>query len=353
MLRSPFGILPDGRQVEVFTLSNDSGIQVRVLSYGGIIQSIDLPDRSGIMDDIVLGFDDLNGYVNDGAYMGAVVGRFANRIGGGSFELDGQTHFLSTNDGQNCLHGGNVGFNRALWAAEILTLADQEILQLKHVSLDGDQGFPGELHTTVTYALSNENRLKVSFKAWTDKPTVVGFTLHPYFNLGGRGAGNILDHELRLNADHYLPVNGATIPTGAILPVANSPMDFRESHPIAQNICYEDPKFSKTEGYDHNWVINDWDGSCVDVAHLRDPASGRVLKVSSSMPGLQLYTGNHLSADGIGKDRRRFQKYGAVCLEPQFFPDTPNQPDFPSAVLRPGEVHEHAICFEFHVDQGA
>ncbi len=345
----PFGTLADGREVKLFELSNSNNIKVRVLNYGGIIQSIEMPDREGKISDIVLGFDDLKGYENDTAYHGALVGRYANRIAGAKFTVNGREHNLAKNDGDNCLHGGSVGFNRALWEASILITSENETLRLTHVSLDGDQGFPGELRVTADFTLSPANELRLQLSATCDQSTAVSLTTHPYFNLSGDAQNTVLDHSLILQADEFLPVISTMNPTGAFSPVEDTPFDFRKARKLGSKFRVEDDQLKMAAGYDHCYVqrVNGAPVAC--FAKLSHAGSGRVLKIRSNAPGLQLYTGNYLDSKTIGKAGKPFTKTGGVCLEPQEFPNAPNQPEFGFRKLNSGELYQHSICFQFSV----
>lgn len=343
-----FGTLPDGNEVTIFTLKGRSGLEVSILNYGGIIQSILTPDKYGTLSDVVLGYDHLEGYLNDDNFMGAVIGRYANRINGGQFSLDGQTYHLKQNEGQNTLHGGGDGFDQILWDARIDD--DQKRLILSHVSPDGHQGFPGELRITLTYLLEPENGLKVVLNAESSCKTILNLTLHPYFNLSGVGNRDIRNHELCLNADKYLDIDPAGVPTGKLGLVQGSPMDFRKHRQLGSGLDDSYPQIQLVGGYDHNWVLNDWDSSLHQAASLQDPLTGRTMNVSTTLPGLQVYSGNFLSASLPGKQGMEMMKYGGVCLEPQFFPDAPNQPEFPDTTIMPGKQFHHEICYQFGVE---
>jgi len=345
-----FGVLPDGRAVTCFELSNKTGIVIRVLNYGGIIQAIETPDRLGHMEDIVLGFNTLEGYLNNVNYHGALVGRYANRIARAKFSIGDQEYALEKNDGMNCLHGGTVGFNRMIWDAKIISKQGRETLRLSYTSPDGDQGFPGDVKVTADYSLSDANKFSVDMSASTNKPTIVSLTIHPYFNLTGDSQASILDHRITLNSDHYLPVSHTLVPLGRFENVSETPFDLRTERVIgtAANMDHEQLKI--TNGIDHCFV-NRLPGdanSC--LGKLFDPVSGRILKVFSDAPGVQLYTGNYLSADNIGKGNKAFKPWGGVCLEPQEFPNAPNEPGFGYKPLHPGGVYKHSITFGFATD---
>jgi aldose 1-epimerase len=346
--RSPFGRLPSGEPVELFELQSGTGVVLRVAGYGGVIQSILVPDRSGHLDDVVLGFDRLEQYVDDDVYVGALIGRYANRIAGGRFRLDGREHVLPVNDGSNHLHGGVHGFHKMPWHVQTFGREGGIVgLRLTRVSPAGEQGYPGRLDAEVTYTLAG-NELTVDYLARTDRPTPVCMTQHSYFNLSAHPGGDVLDHRLQLFADHYTPVNDALIPTGELASVEGTPLDFRSPAAIGARIG--DARLSRTGGYDHNLVLaRAENGEPVKAARVHDPASGRVLEVWTTEPGMQLYSGNYLN--GIrGKGGRPYRPHAGFCLEPQHFPDSPNQPGFPSPILRPGERYQSRTIYRFGVD---
>ncbi|MDF5754017.1 aldose epimerase family protein [Spongiactinospora sp. TRM90649] len=328
MHREVFGTLPTGETVERFTLAVPGGPRVRVLTYGAIVQSIETPDATGLSADVVLGHDSLGGYLRGDAHLGALIGRYANRIAGGRFTLDGREYRVPRNNGPNTLHGGDRGFDRRMWTAEP---GGDDSLALYYVSPDGEEGFPGTLRTEVVYTVTPDGGLRMEYQAITDAPTVVNLTDHSYFNLSGAGAGEVLGNVLTIDADHYLPVDATQIPVGDPAPVAGTPFDFTTPHAVGERIG--------AGGYDHCWVLNPGDGV---KARVEDPASGRVLEVLTTEPGLQFYTADHLDrrADGYGP-------HAALCLETQHFPDSPNRPSFPSTVLRPGERFRSATVYRF------
>ncbi|HUQ20207.1 MAG TPA: aldose epimerase family protein [Gemmatimonadaceae bacterium] len=315
---------------DVIELSAE-GISVEVIPYGAIIVAVRTPDRDGNVENIVLGFDDLDSYANNPAYFGAIVGRYANRIANARFSLDGSTYELSTNDGRNCLHGGTVGFDRALWVIE-----DQEsdLVTLTHDSPDGDRGFPGALRASVTYSVKNSLELRVQYRATTDAPTVVNLTQHSYWNLLGRGRGDVLDHEVEIRAKHFTPVDRELIPTGEIARVDETPFDFRKARRIGERINATDEQIEIGAGYDHNFVLDRASDSY--AARVKEPVHGRIMEVHTTEPGVQLYTGNRLD-----------HRHAGFCLETQHFPDSPNRPQFPSTVLRPGEMYESETRYVF------
>lgn len=349
--RAPFGILPGGAQVSRFTLTNAKGMVVRILDFGGIIQEIHVPDREGRMADVALGFDTLAPYLTDSPYFGALVGRYGNRIAKGRFVLDGQAYQLPVNNGENHLHGGDIGFDKVLWAAEI----EGNSLVLRHSSPDGDQGYPGKLDATVRYSLSDDNEIVVHFHAVTDKPTPVNLTQHSYFNLHGvaLGGGDILDHVMTIDADQFVPVDAGAIPLGALAPVTGTPFDFRQPRTIGERIGQPDKQLRHGTGYDHCWVLNRAAGEhgLTRAVHVLEPASGRVLELWTREPGVQFYSGNFLDSTLTGKGGRAYEFRSGFAIEPQHFPDSPNQPDYPSTILRPGEVYETESRFKFSVEK--
>jgi len=334
----------------VFTLSNTNRLEVSITNFGGIVTTIMAPDRNGELTDVVLGFDDLDGYLAGHPYFGAIVGRVANRIADGSFELDGTTHRLARNSHPHHLHGGEVGFDRALWQAHASNRSGLAQLRLEHTSPDGDQGYPGRLDVQATYTLNDDNELRLDYRASTDLTTHINLTNHGYFNLNGPENGDVLGHELTLDADRFTPVNTDLIPTGEIRGVADSPMDFRQPEAIGTRVEADDEQIRIGGGYDHNWVLNTRGDLERVAARVVEPRSGRVLEIRTTEPGVQLYTGNHLTEELIGKGGIRYRSRCAFCLETQHFPDSPNQPDFPSTVIRPGENYESTTIYRFGVE---
>jgi len=329
--REPFGAV-DGIAVEQFILANSNGIEVRAISYGGIITSIVTPDQDGVIADIVLGFDKLDGYVASDPYFGAIIGRYANRIANARFMVEGVEHHLAANDGRHHLHGGAAGFDKMIWQAAALPGGSG--VAFDYESADGQEGYPGTLRVRVRYQLTDANELIVDYQATTDKTTHVNLTQHSYFNLAGEGSGDVLDHRLTIAADRYLPVDATLIPLGAIAPVAGTPFDFRTSRAIGG-------------AYDHNFVLNNWSGAIRHVARASEPASNRTLDVATSAPGLQFYAGNSLNGRLIGKSGRTYGPHGGFCLETQHYPDSPNRPEFPTTLLSPGEVYQSTTIFTF------
>ncbi len=344
--RSEFGRLDDGRSVERFVLGGEA-LQVAVLTYGATVQSVLVPDREGRVDDVVLGFDDLAGYLAPHPYFGATIGRYANRIAGGRFTLAGVEHRLPVNDGPNCLHGGTVGFDRALWAAQA---PSGDSVELTHVSPDGDMGFPGRLTVSVTFTVTG-SELRIDYVASTDQATVVNLTNHSYFNLAGAGSGSVEDHEVLLPASRFTPVDEVLIPTGELADVAGTPMDLRSYRPVGAALrdWQADEQVRRAAGgFDHNWAIDGMvRGEERLAAQVRDPATGRTLEVWTDQPGVQFYTGSLLDGSVVGKGGRAYEKGDAFCLETQHFPDSPNQSAFPSTVLRAGAGFVTSTRFRF------
>jgi aldose 1-epimerase len=349
MSREPFGTLPDGTPVELFTLTNASGMEVKVTNYGGIITTLKVPDRNGKLDDITLGFESIDGYLKGSPYFGALIGRYGNRIGKAQFTLDGQTYKLPANDGPNTLHGGFKGFDKVVWQAEPFEREGERGVVFTYTSADGEQGFPGTLTTRITYTLTDKNELAFDYHATTDKPTVVNLTQHAYFNLAGHDSGDVLNHQLTINASRYTPVNNVLIPTGELAPVEGTPFDFRTATAIGARIEADHEQLKHGGGYDHNFVLDrDGDG-LVLAARVEEPTSGRVMEVHTTEPGVQFYSGNFLDGTLTGKGGHAYQKRSGFCLETQHYPDSPNQPAFPSTVLRPGEEYSSRTVYTFSV----
>lgn len=342
-----FGSLPDGTPLKLFKLRNASGIEADITNYGGIITSLRTPDRNGNLEDIVLGYDSLAGYLKAPSFFGALVGRYGNRIANGKFKLEGKTYTLVQNNGKNHLHGGTKGFDKVVWTPEASSTADSATLKLSYLSKDMEEGYPGNLQVTVTYTLTNDNELKIHYEATTDKPTVVNLTNHSYFNLTGNTRRDILDHTLTLNASKYIPVDDGLIPTGKIEPVKGTPFDFTQPATIGSRINDNHQQIKIGRGYDHCYVFDKAPGSYGHVATLYDSASGRQMDMFTSEPGTQLYSGNFLDGSITGKFNTVYAKRYAVCLETQHFPDSPNQPSFPSVVLKPGEVYKTRTTYQF------
>ena len=350
LTREEFGRLPDGRVVEAITLSNRHGMTVRVITLGAAIQSVLVPDRAGQLADVTLGHNEIAGYLATRDYFGATVGRYANRIADGRFVLDGKSYEVPPNNGLNALHGGPGGFDQQLWA--VLATNDGAIpsVTLGLSSPDGDQGFPGNLAVTATYALDDDDVLKVDYRAATDRPTIVNISNHAYWNLAGEGSPDgAMGHRLLIPAEYYLPTDEGAIPTGEFRSVAGTPFDFREAQPIGARVRdASDPQIAIGKGYDHNWVVARQVADTPRLlARLEEPHSGRALDVLSTQPGIQFYSGNFLDGTVAGKSGRLYRQGDAVALEPQLFPDTPNRPDFGSARLDPGQAYCNLILFRF------
>jgi len=344
MTKQDFGKMPDGTAVSLYTLTNKNGMEARIMTYGGIVVSLKTPDRAGKMADIVQGFESLAGYLKPNPYFGALIGRYGNRIGHAHFTLDGHEYQLPKNDGDNTLHGGNRGFDKRVWQAKEV---NGSTLELTYVSKDGEEGFPGTLTATVRYTLTDANELKIEYAATTDKPTVVNLTNHSYFNLSGQGEGDILQHQLTLNADKFTPVDKGLIPTGELKSVQGTPFDFRKATAIGARINQQDEQLLAGKGYDHNWVLNRSGSGLTLAAEVYDPKSGRVMEVRTAEPGIQFYTGNFLDGTITGAGGKVYRQRYALCLETQHFPDSPNKPAFPSTVLRPGQKYQTTTVFRF------
>ena len=342
----PFGKIPDGTPVEIFTLS-DGTVEAQIISYGGIVVSLKTPDRNGNSADIVLGFDDVDGYYANsnnpgGAFFGAIIGRYGNRIAKGTFTLDGKTYHLPINNAPNSLHGGPHGFNNVVWKAKEIP----DGVELTYLSKDGEAGYPGNLTTTVRYTLV-KGELRIDYSATTDKNTVLNLTNHSYFNLAGQGKGDILQHQLTLMASRFTPVDSGLIPTGELRPVAGTPFDFTKATAIGERIDADDEQMKLGHGYDHNWVLDATGGKLVLAAEAFDPSSGRVLQVLTDQPGVQFYTSNFLDGTVKGKGGVTYGKHSALCLETQHFPDSPNHPDFPTTELKRGQKYHTVTVFKF------
>jgi aldose 1-epimerase len=338
----PFGNMPDGTPVEIYTLS-DGAFEARIATYGGIVVSLKAPDRNGKVADVVLGFDDVDGYVANfngasDAFFGAIIGRYGNRIAHGSFSLDGKKYSLPLNNGENSLHGGPHGFNNVVWKAKPI----ENGIELSYLSKDGEAGYPGDLSTVVRYTLVKGN-LRIEYSATTDKNTVVNLTNHSYFNLAGQG--DILNHQLTLHASRFTPVDSGLIPTGKLKSVEATPFDFRKATAVGARIAANDEQLHLGHGYDHNWVLDSGGGKLTEAAELSDPSSGRVLKVLTDQPGIQFYSGNFLDGSIKGKGGKPDELHAALCLETQHFPDSPNHPDFPTTELKAGEHYRTVTVY--------
>lgn len=343
-----FGTLPEGTQVDLYTLENDHGVVATITTYGGIVVSLMVPDQHGKFDDVVLGFETLDGYLAGHPYFGAIIGRYGNRIAKGKFVLNGLEYTLAQNERENHLHGGLKAFDKVIWQSSEFKNDDGVGLKLTYLSKDGEEGYPGNLDVTVIYTLTNNNALKIEYSAASDKDTVVNLTHHSYFNLLGAMSGkDILEHEMMLNADCFTPVNQELIPTGELQSVKGTPMDFTQPIAIGTRLHDEYEQLAIAGGYDHNWVLNRQDDSSILAARVYESATGRVMEVHTTEPGIQFYTGNFLDGSITGKGNVVYQKHAGFCLETQHFPDSPNQPAFPSTVLKPGEKYTQTTVYTF------
>ena len=345
----PFGKTSDGTEVQLYTMKNETGMTVSITNYGGIVTSIIVPDRDGKPGDVVCGYDKVEDYIAGSPYFGCITGRYANRIAKGKFTLDGKEYTLATNNDPNHLHGGDVGFDKRVWEATSVKDGDSVQLILNYSSPDGEEGYPGKLDCKVTYRLpKNENALHIEYEASTDKATPINLTNHSYFNLAGHGSGTHLEHEIAINADRYTPTDSTAIPTGELAPVEGTPFDFRTSHKIGERINADHEQIKFGLGYDHNWVINQANpGELTVAAHVYEPNSGRTLETHTTEPGIQFYTGNFLDGSNVGKGGKVYKHRYAFCLETQHHPDSPNQKNFPSCILKPGEKYSHTCIYKF------
>jgi aldose 1-epimerase len=345
--KQAYGNMPDGTPVDLYTLSNEKGMQAGIITYGGIVVSLTAPDRTGKYADVVLGMSDLPGYLHETSFLGALIGRYGNRIGHARFKLEGQTYNLPKNDGDNTLHGGPQGFDKKVWTARDVSGAGGQALELTCVSKDGEMGFPGTLTATVVYTVTPDNELKIDYTATTDKPTIVNLTNHSYFNLAGQGEGDVLQHQVMIAADRFTPVDKGLIPTGELKPVKGTPFDFTTATAIGARIEQSDEQLKFGGGYDHNWVLNRSGAGISKAAEVYEPKTGRVMEVLTSEPGLQFYTGNFLDGSLQGKGGKTYPKRGAFCMETQHYPDSPNKPDFPSTELKPGATYRTTTAYRF------
>jgi aldose 1-epimerase len=353
VLDAVFGQTADGRDVHLYTLTNEHGLTLQVMSYGAAIVSLHTPDNDGAMEEVVLGFDDLQSYLAGSPNFGAIVGRYGNRIANARFELDGATYQLAANNGVNHLHGGLVGFDKVVWTGEALEDEQGQGVRFSYVSADGEEGYPGELTVRVTYHLTADDAVAIDYEATTTKATPLNLTNHAYFNLSGNVRRDILGHVLTINADRFTPVDTGMIPTGALAPVAGTPFDFRAPAAVGARIDRNDAQLLAGHGYDHNWVLNKPEAGALSVAAvLTDPVSGRVMEVRTTEPAIQLYTGNFLDGSLSGRGAT-FARRTALCLETQHYPDSPNHPDFPNTILRPGETYTSRTVYAFSVAPAA
>lgn len=350
MTMVPYASTPDGKGIDLITLRNQSGIEIRVVSYGGTILSLKSPDRTGAQDDIVLGFDAVPTYFEKSPYFGCLIGRYCNRIAKGKFSLDGHAYTLATNNGPNHLHGGNKGWDKVVWKPEPFNDTRGAGVKLSYTSVDGEEGYPGTVKADVTYTLTDSNELVVDYHATTDKPTIINLTQHSYFNLAGAKAADILGHELTINADRYTPVDATLIPTGELAPVDGTPFDFRTSTKIGARINDANEQLTRGLGYDHNYVVKRDSGTgLVLAARVVEPQTGRTMEIATTEPGIQFYSGNFLDGTLTGKGRRVYGHRSGFCLETQHYPDSPNHPSFPSTTLRPGDEYRSKTVFKFGV----
>lgn len=346
--KQPFGATTDGIAVDIYTLTNTGGAKVKIITYGARVVSIEVPDRTGKLSDVTLGYDDLQGYEKDSSYLGAIVGRYGNRIANGRFTLDGQTYTLATNNNGNHLHGGLRGFDKVVWTGKGSVFAGVARLRLTYLSKDHEEGYPGNLSVTVTYSLTNRNELKIDYAAQTDKATVLNLTNHAYFNLAGAGNGDILKHEMRINALRFTPTNDTSIPLGELRSVKGTPLDFTTATPIGARIEDKYEQIVSGSGYDHNFVMNKAAGKLGLAAEVYEATSGRLLRVYTTEPGVQFYSGNFLSG-ATGKQGLTYPRRSGFCLETQHFPDSPNKSKFPTTVLRPGGRYTQTTIYQFSI----
>jgi aldose 1-epimerase len=342
--QKPYGKLPDSTPVEEYTLTNRNGVTMKVITLGGIVTELHVPDKDGKLADVCLGCSNLEEYLEGHPFFGAIAGRVANRIAKGKFTLDGKEYTLATNNGPNHLHGGKVGFDKRVWKAEASDLGDRKALVLKYTSKDGEEGYPGTVDATITYVLNDSNEWQIEYKATTDKATPINLTQHAYFNLGGHDSGTILDHSMKIEADYYTPTDETLIPTGKIDPVEGTPFDFRSPTPIGKNI---EMIKATPRGYDLNYVLRGEAGKLRPAAEVSEPKSGRIMKVSTTEPGVQFYSGNFLDGKQKGKGGVKYKQYAGFCLETQHYPDSINHKEFPSVVLEPGKTYTHTTVYAF------
>lgn len=347
--KESFGKTREGQSVELYTLKNRNGVEAKITTYGGTVVSLKVPDRNGKLDDVVLGFDDIEGYQKGTAYFGALIGRYGNRIAKGRFKLNGVEYRLATNNGENHLHGGVRGFDKVVWNARPLKSANGSALELTYLSKDGEEGYPGNLSVKVIYTLTDKNELRIDYSATTDKDTVVNLTHHSYFNLAGQGNGDILGHKLMINGDRFTPTDAGAIPTGELRAVKGTPFDFTQAKAIGADINDDEEQLKLGKGYDHNWVINGHAGALRQAAKVFEPTTGRVMEVWTTEPGMQFYTGNYLDGSDIGKDGKVYKHRYGFCLETQHYPDAPNNPSFPSTTLKKGARYQTTTIYKFSV----
>lgn len=347
--KAAFGKTADGKPVDVYTLTNSSGAECRIITYGGTVVSLKVPDKSGKMGDVVLGYDSVADYEKHTSYFGSLIGRYGNRIAKGKFKIGNEEYTLAKNNGENHLHGGPKGYDKVVWTGRSFVTAAGANLELKYLSKDGEEGYPGDLSITVVYTLTEKNELKIVYSATTDKATVVNLTHHSYFNLAGAGKGTILDHQLMINADAFLPTDSGSIPTGELKKVAGGAFDFRKATAIGARIDANDQQIEFGKGYDHNWVLHKKGKALTLAATVFEKSTGREMKVLTTEPGLQFYSGNFLDGSIKGKSGQDYPYRSGFCLEAQHYPDSPNQPKFPSTVLKPGQRYSQTTIYQFSV----
>ncbi len=348
--KASWGATPSGEQIDLYTLRNSNGIEATITNYGGRLVTLKTPDRHNRFDDIVLGFDDLDGYLGNNPYFGAIVGRYANRIANAEFTLGLKTYHLAKNDGPNSLHGGVKGFDKVVWTGDKIYVDEGPAVELRYLSRDGEDGYPGNLNVIVRYTLTEKDELKIEYKSATDTDTILNLTNHSYFNLSGQAAGKILDHLVMINADEFTPVNANLIPTGELCRVAGTPFDFRKLEAIGKRIDEKDQQLGYGLGFDHNYVLNGKGDGLVPAARVTDPNTGRTIEVSTTQPGMQFYTGNHLDGSVKGKGGTVYGFRSGFCLETQHFPDSPHHPAFPSTELKRGQVYHATTVFKFSIE---
>lgn len=335
------------KEIYIYTLSNEKESMVRITNYGGIVLSVSTADKDGVLDDVVLGFDDFNDYMINGVYFGAVIGRYANRIEDATIEVENKVYKLAKNDGNNHLHGGNIGFNKVIWNSEIKSDDIGEYLQLSYLSKDGEENYPGNLKVVVNYRLTHDNELIINYFAETDKATVINLTNHSYFNLGGHSSGDILKHKLKICGEKITVANKESIPTGEIRNIKNTPMDFTEFKEVGKDIECDYDQINFGKGYDHNWIIDGTEGELRKAAELVDDKTGRVMEVFTTKPGMQFYSGNFLDGSQIGKGGVKYDIRAGLCLETQYYPDSLNHEGFSNVILKPGEKYNHTTVYKF------
>lgn len=345
--RKSFGKAPDGHPISLYTLTNAHGMEARITNYGGIVVSLTAPDRNGKFGDVVLGYSTIDGYIKNSPYFGALIGRYGNRIAKGRFTLDGKTYKLAVNNGPNSLHGGKKGFDKVVWQAQEMHPKNGVGLALHYLSKDGEEGYPGNLSVDVLYTLTNNNELRIDYKATTDKDTVLNLTNHSYFNLAGQGNGDVLGHLMMINADKFTPIDKTSIPLGDLKPVQGTPFDFRKPTAIGARIHEQDQQLKFGTGYDHNFVLNRKGTGLSLAARVYEPKTGRVLETYTTQPGVQFYTGNFLDGTIKGKGGKVYKQRYAFCLETQHYPDSPNRPDFPTTTLKPGQTYKQTTVYKF------